>query len=81
MGSIQSCNEILVWLSIEGFAAVALSDAAAGISSSFFIWFLFAALRRPQIVDLGSERAEAGRILMTSASDIGVSGDDRTYLV
>ena len=81
MGSIQSCNGILVSFSIEGFAAIALSDAAAGISSSFFIWFLFAALRRPQIVDLGSERAEAGRILMTSASDSGVSGDDRTYLV
>ena len=43
MGSIQSCNEILVWLSIEGFAAVALSDTAAAISSSFFIWFLFTA--------------------------------------
>jgi len=81
LGSIQSCNGILVSFSIEGFAAIALSDAAAGISSSFFIWFLFAALRRPQIVDLGSERAEAGRILMTSASDSGVSGDDRTYLV
>jgi hypothetical protein len=32
-------------------------------------------------VDIGRERAEAGRILMTSSSHSGVSGDDRTYLI
>jgi hypothetical protein len=42
---------------------------------------LFRAARRPQNVDLCSERAEAGRILLTSSSHNGVSGDDRTYLV
>jgi hypothetical protein len=30
---------------------------------------------------MNSERAEAGRILMTSSTHNGVSGEDRTYLV
>jgi hypothetical protein len=42
---------------------------------------LFRAPRRPTNVDLSSERAEAGRILMTSSSHSGVSGDDRSYLI
>ena len=42
---------------------------------------LFRAARRPPNVDLSSERAEAGRILLTSSSHNGVSGDDRAYLV
>ncbi len=42
---------------------------------------LFRSARRPPNIDMSSERAEAGRILMTSSSHSGVSGDDRTYLV
>jgi hypothetical protein len=42
---------------------------------------LFRSGRRPPNVDLSSERAEAGRILLTSSSHNGVSGDDRTYLI
>jgi hypothetical protein len=42
---------------------------------------LFRSARRPPNVDLSSERAEAGRILLTSSSHSGVSGDDRNYLV
>jgi hypothetical protein len=42
---------------------------------------LFRAPRRPPNVDLSSERAEAGRILLTSSGHEGVSADDRTYLV
>jgi hypothetical protein len=42
---------------------------------------LFRAAKRPQNVDLSSERAEAGRILLTSSSHSGVSSDDRAYLV
>jgi hypothetical protein len=42
---------------------------------------LFRSPKRPPNVDLSSERAEAGRILMTSSSHSGVSSDDRTYLV
>jgi hypothetical protein len=30
---------------------------------------------------MSTERAEAGRILMTSSSHNGVNGDDRTYLI
>ena len=42
---------------------------------------LFRAPRRPANVDLRSERAEAGRILLTSSGHEGVSADDRSYLV
>jgi hypothetical protein len=42
---------------------------------------LFRSARRPQNVDLSSERAEAGRILMTSSSHSGVSNDDKSHLV
>ena len=42
---------------------------------------LFRSPRRPANVDISAERAEAGRILMTSSSHNGVSSDDRTYLM
>jgi len=42
---------------------------------------LFRAPRRPPNVDLSSERAEAGRILLTASGHNGVSTDDRTYLI
>jgi hypothetical protein len=42
---------------------------------------LFRSARRPPNVDLRSERAEAGRILLTSSGHGGVSTEDRAYLV
>ena len=42
---------------------------------------LFRAGRRSPNVDLSAERAEAGRILLTTSSHSGVTADDRTYLV
>jgi hypothetical protein len=42
---------------------------------------LYRAPRRPANVDLRSERAEAGRILLTASGHEGVSADDRTYLI
>ncbi|MGF6308790.1 hypothetical protein ABIB82_002427 [Bradyrhizobium sp. i1.8.4] len=42
---------------------------------------LYRSLRRPANIDLSYERAEAGRILLTSSSHGGVSADDRAYLV
>jgi hypothetical protein len=42
---------------------------------------LFRSPRRPPNVDLRSERAEAGRILLTSSGHDGVSTDDRAYLI
>jgi hypothetical protein len=37
--------------------------------------------RRPAAVDLTAERAEAGRILLSSSSYNGVATEDRTYLI
>ena len=42
---------------------------------------LFRAGRRAPNVDLSAERAEAGRILLTTSSHSGLSADDRTYLI
>jgi hypothetical protein len=42
---------------------------------------LFRAPRRAPNIDLTAERAEAGRILLTSASHSGVAPEDRAYLV
>jgi hypothetical protein len=48
---------------------------------SYEIDKLFRAGRKTPTVDLGSERAEAGRILLTASGHQGMSADDRTYLV
>jgi hypothetical protein len=42
---------------------------------------LFRAGRRNPTVDLSSERAEAGRILLTTSGHSGLSSDDRAYLI
>jgi hypothetical protein len=42
---------------------------------------LFRSAKRPPNVDLRSDRAEAGRILLTSSSYDGASTDDRAYLI
>ncbi|NOJ42270.1 hypothetical protein [Bradyrhizobium australiense] len=42
---------------------------------------LFRAGRRAANVDISAERAEAGRILLTTSSHSGLSADDRTYLI
>ncbi|WKA27661.1 hypothetical protein [Bradyrhizobium roseum] len=42
---------------------------------------LYRAGRRAPNVDLSAERAEAGRILLTTSSHSGMSAEDRTYLV
>ena len=42
---------------------------------------LFRAGRRAPTVDLSAERAEAGRILLTTSSHSGLSVDDRAYLI
>jgi hypothetical protein len=48
---------------------------------SYEIDRLFRPARRAANVDLSQERAEAGRILLTSSSHYGVSAEDRAYLV
>jgi hypothetical protein len=62
------------------------SPASANASSaepilSYELDRLFRAARRPSNADVRSERAEAGRILLTSSGHDGVSADDRAYLV
>jgi hypothetical protein len=57
------------------------NSSAADPILSYELDRLFRSARRPANVDLNSERAEAGRILLTSSSHEGVSADDRTYLV
>jgi hypothetical protein len=61
--------------------ATAANASAAEPILSYELDRLFRSPRRPPNVDLRSERAEAGRILLTSSGHDGVSADDRTYLV
>jgi hypothetical protein len=57
------------------------SASAAEPVLSYELDRLFRSARRPPNVDLRSERAEAGRILLTSSGHDGVSTDDKAYLV
>src|SRR6195952_1697517 len=59
----------------------AARSSAAEPLLSYEIDRLFRPSRRAPNVDLASERAEAGRILLTSSSHSGMSADDRAYLV
>jgi hypothetical protein len=61
--------------------ATAANASAAEPILSYELDRLFRSPRRPPNVDLRSERAEAGRILLTSSGHEAVSADDRTYLV
>ena len=58
----------------------AARSSAAEPLLSYELDRLFRPVRRPGNVDLSQERAEAGRILLTSSSHSGMSSDDRTYL-
>ena len=42
---------------------------------------LYRSVRRPASIDIGYERAEAGRILLTTSSHSGISAEDRSYLI
>ena len=59
----------------------AQTAAAAEPLLSYELDRLFRSDRRPPNVDPSSERAEAGRILLTASSHSGVSNDDKAYLV
>jgi hypothetical protein len=48
---------------------------------SYELDHLYRSLRRPANVDINFERAEAGRILLTSSGHSGVSIEDRGYLI
>jgi hypothetical protein len=61
--------------------ATSAGSSAAEPVLSYELDRLFRSARRPPNVDLRGDRAEAGRILLTSSGHDGVSADDRTYLV
>jgi hypothetical protein len=61
--------------------STAANASAAEPLLSYELDRLFRAARRPPNVDLRSDRAEAGRILLTSSGHSGVSSEDRGYLV
>jgi hypothetical protein len=69
-------------------AAAANRPSAAGAQASaaepllsYELDRLFRVARRAPNVDMRSDRAEAGRILLTSSSHDGVNTDDRAYLI
>jgi hypothetical protein len=67
-------------------AATRPSVAAPGASAaepvlSYELDKLFRSARRPPNIDMRADRAEAGRILLTSSGHNGVSSDDRAYLI
>ena len=72
-----------------GAATVSRTSPARSVSEtsaaepllSYELDRLFRAARRAPNVDLSAERAEAGRILLTTSSHTGISSDDRAYLI
>ena len=68
-------------LSRTNSAAVSSRTSAAEPVLSYELDRLFRPARRPAAnVDLSQERAEAGRILLTSSGHSGMSSEDRAYL-
>lgn len=68
-------------LSRSNSAAVSSRTSAAEPVLSYELDRLFRPARRPAAnVDLSQERAEAGRILLTSSGHSGMSSEDRAYL-
>jgi hypothetical protein len=76
-----------VLLALAGASAIGRSSPSTSNASaaepvlSYELDRLYRAPRRPPNVDLSSERAEAGRILLTASGYNGVSTDDRAYLI
>jgi hypothetical protein len=59
----------------------ATNASAAEPLLSYELDRLYRSARRPPNVDLSSDRAEAGRILLTASGHDGMSADDRAYLI
>jgi hypothetical protein len=68
-------------LSRSPAVASSAQTSAAEPLLSYELDRLYRAGRRAPNIDLSSERAEAGRILLTASSHDGMSADDRTYLI
>jgi len=78
---------LVVAAMVAGFSATGSSrPASQGVSAaepvlSYELDRLFRTPRRQPDIDLRSERAEAGRILLTAAGHAGIAQEDRTFLV
>jgi hypothetical protein len=81
MGAILATLLGAATLSRSPAAVSSVRTSAAEPLLSYELDRLYRAGRRAPNVDLASERAEAGRILLTASSYNGVTADDRTYLI
>jgi hypothetical protein len=81
MGAILATLLGAATLSRSPAAGSSVRTSAAEPLLSYELDRLYRAGRRAPNIDLTSERAEAGRILLTSSSHNGMSADDRSYLI
>jgi hypothetical protein len=81
MGAVIAAILAGAALSGRSPAATSAHTSAAEPLLSYELDRLFRAPRRSPNVDLSSERAESGRILLTASGHDGMSADDRTYLI
>jgi hypothetical protein len=81
MGAILATLLGAATLSRTPTGATSARTSAAEPLLSYELDRLYRAGRRAPTVDLSAERAEAGRILLTTSSHDGLSADDRTYLI
>ncbi|MGT2435433.1 hypothetical protein ACU4GH_05630 [Bradyrhizobium betae] len=81
MGAVLATLLGAATLSRTPTGATSARTSAAEPLLSYELDRLYRAGRRAPTVDLSAERAEAGRILLTTSSHDGLSADDRTYLI
>lgn len=81
MGAVLATLLGAATLSRSPAGATSARTSAAEPLLSYELDRLYRAGRRVPTTDLSSERAEAGRILLTSSSHDGMNTDDRTYLI
>ena len=81
MGAVLATLIAAATVSRTSSARSVLQASAAEPLLSYEIDRLFRAGRRAPNVDLSAERAEAGRILLTTSSHSGLTSDDRGYLI
>lgn len=81
MGAVLATLLGAATLSRNPAGATSARTSAAEPLLSYELDRLYRAGRRAPTTDLSAERAEAGRILLTSSSHDGMSTDDRAYLI
>jgi len=81
MGAVMAAILAGTALSGRTVAATSAHTSAAEPLLSYELDRLYRAPRRSPNADLSSERAEAGRILLTASGHDGMSADDRAYLI